>query len=108
MASAPSVAAQQNAQRRVERNMNTTRRENVIAKPMTTSIVTPVNRNWKCIQCAALIAVLALSAGCGGLHASKSISPATFLLPGLMKNETPAPQNSIIPPVPPGELLTQN
>jgi hypothetical protein len=88
--------------------MNTTREEFFIAKAMTTSIVTPVNRNWKCIQLAMLVATLALGAGCGGFHASKSVSPATFLLPGLMKNQTPATQDSVIPPAPPGELLAQN
>ena len=88
--------------------MNTNRPENIVAKAMTTSIVMPMNRNWKCIQLVVLVATLALGAGCGGLHASKSISPATFLLPGLMMNETPAAQDSIISPALPGELLTQN
>jgi len=33
---------------------------------------------------------LLLTVGCSGIHASKSISPATFLLPGLMKADPPA------------------
>jgi hypothetical protein len=37
----------------------------------------------------ALIAVV--GSGCGGINASKSISPLDFLLPGLMQNEPPAP-----------------
>ena len=54
-----------------------------------------------------LVALLAFSAGCSGIHASKGISPATFLLPGLLQNEKPAAQDSI-PAAPPGELLAQN
>jgi hypothetical protein len=30
-----------------------------------------------------------LGAGCSGIHVTKSISPATFLLPGLMQAEPP-------------------
>ncbi len=38
-----------------------------------------------------LLAVAALGSGCGGLGASGSVSPATFLLPGLGQAE---PQHS--------------
>jgi hypothetical protein len=69
--------------------------------------VPPVKWNWKWFRWLALVALLALDAGCSGIHASKSISPATFLLPGLMKNDVPAAQDSM-PPAPPGELLAQN
>ena len=61
--------------------------------------------NWKWFQAAGLIAILALGAGCGGLHASKSVSPASFLIPGLLKNDAPVPQDSILPATPPAELL---
>jgi hypothetical protein len=81
--------------------------ENVIANTRTTPIVAPVKWDWKWLRAAVLLAVLALGAGCSGIHASKSISPATFLLPGLMKNDAPAAQDSM-PPGPPGELLAQN
>ena len=70
-------------------------------------IVPLVKWNWKWFRSAALVALLAVGAGCSGIHASKSISPATFLLPGLLKNEVPAAQDSI-PAAPPGELLAQN
>jgi hypothetical protein len=30
-----------------------------------------------------------VTTGCGGFTASRSISPATFLLPGIMKNDPP-------------------
>jgi len=38
----------------------------------------------------ALFAALALfGAGCGGINATGTVSPATFFLPGLLKNDTP-------------------
>jgi hypothetical protein len=69
--------------------------------------VPPVKWNWKCLQAVCLLIVIALSAGCSGIRASKSISPATFLLPGLLKNEAPGAQDSTLP-APPGDLLAQN
>lgn len=41
-----------------------------------------------------------MGTGCGGLNMSPSVSPATFLLPGLLKVE-PTPQTE---PAPPGEV----
>ncbi len=36
------------------------------------------------------MAVLALgTAGCGGISASKSVSPLDFLMPGILKNDAP-------------------
>jgi hypothetical protein len=35
------------------------------------------------------VTMLFLVAGCGGIRASKSISPATFLLPGLLEADPP-------------------
>jgi hypothetical protein len=81
--------------------------ENIVAMSLTRPIVRPVKWNWKWFRSATLVALLAVGAGCSGIHASKSISPATFLLPGLLKNEAPAAQDSI-PAAPPGELLAQN
>ena len=37
-----------------------------------------------------LMALALCSAGCGGISASKSVSPASFFLPGLMKAGPPA------------------
>jgi hypothetical protein len=43
-----------------------------------------------------LLTVLAMNvAGCGGFTGSQSISPATFLLPGILKNETDNCTNSV-------------
>jgi hypothetical protein len=36
-------------------------------------------------------ACVALTAGCGGVNASKSVSPLNFLLPGLLKADPPLP-----------------
>jgi hypothetical protein len=87
--------------------MNQILLENIVAKTRLVLIVRTVKWNWKWLRVAALLAVVALGAGCSGIHASKSVSPATFLLPGLLKNDVPAAQDSI-PAAPPGELLAQN
>jgi len=42
------------------------------------------------------LALLTLTAGCGGINASKSVSPLDFILPGLMK-ATPAPAPKLVP-----------
>jgi hypothetical protein len=39
---------------------------------------------------AMLMAVALLGAGCGGINASQSVSPASFFLPGLMKAGPPS------------------
>jgi hypothetical protein len=43
----------------------------------------------KILQLVAVAGLLLLAAGCGGFTASKSISPASFLLPGLLKADPP-------------------
>ncbi len=48
----------------------------------------PVRFNWKI---AGLLSALSLFvAGCGGLSASHSVSPASFFLPGLLQADPPA------------------
>jgi hypothetical protein len=37
------------------------------------------------------IAITISSTGCGGIASSHSVSPASFLLPGIIRNETPKP-----------------
>ena len=37
----------------------------------------------------ALTATALFGAGCGGINASQSVSPASFFLPGLLKNDAP-------------------
>jgi hypothetical protein len=48
-----------------------------------------MTRNWKWFRAAALVALLALSAGCSGIRAQKSISILDLLLPGITKNDAP-------------------
>ena len=49
-----------------------------------------VRFNWKTTRLVLVPALLLLAgAGCSGINASKSVSPATFLLPGLLKAEPP-------------------
>ena len=52
-----------------------------------------VKSKWTLFLMAFLIAVAATGIGCGGVNASGSVSPATFLLPGLGQHDS-APQNS--------------
>jgi len=50
-----------------------------------------VRFNWN-LLCLAMLTALTLSlTGCGGINAGGSVSPATFLLPGVMMNTVPAP-----------------
>jgi len=46
-------------------------------------------------------ALLALTAGCSGIHASHSVSPASFFLPGLLKADPPPTTNDVTLPVAP-------
>jgi hypothetical protein len=39
--------------------------------------------NGRVVRCVLALLLLLLVAGCGGISASHSVSPATFLLPGL-------------------------
>ncbi len=84
--------------------MNQRLLEFLVANNFTTSIVPPLKWNWKCIRVAALSVALVLTAGCSGIHASKSVSPLDFILPGLMKNDA-RDLLEPIPVAPPGELL---
>jgi hypothetical protein len=50
-----------------------------------------VRLNCKTLRLAVLIPVLVLAgAGCSGVSTSQSVSPATFLLPGLLQADPPA------------------
>jgi hypothetical protein len=59
-----------------------------------------VRLNWNFLQLALLAAALLAGAGCSGINASQSVSPATFFLPGLMKNEAPAHPQDLTPAIP--------
>jgi hypothetical protein len=52
------------------------------------------------LQLALLASLLALAgAGCSGVNASQSVSPATFFLPGLLKNDCPTNAPALLPEV---------
>jgi hypothetical protein len=50
-----------------------------------------VRLNWNFLWLAMLMASALFLTGCGGINATGSVSPATFLLPGIMMNTMPAP-----------------
>ena len=50
-----------------------------------------VRLNWNLVWLAMLTTSALLLTGCGGISAGGSVSPATFLLPGVMMNTVPAP-----------------
>ena len=53
-----------------------------------------VRISWKFLPLAVLAAFSLLFGGCGGISASRTISPLDFLLPGIIKADpAPAPQN---------------
>ncbi len=46
------------------------------------------------------LATMISSIGCGGIAAQRSVSPASFLIPGLIRNENPAPPVPSAPSAP--------
>jgi hypothetical protein len=60
-----------------------------------------VRLNWKLLRLAMLAFMTLWVAGCSGINAGGSVSPATFFIPGLMKAEppaaTPAPMAATVP-----------
>jgi hypothetical protein len=55
-----------------------------------------------------MLAFLTLSgAGCAGINASTSVSPASFFLPGLMKAEPPVATNAPVAVSAPFQQLAQ-
>jgi hypothetical protein len=56
-----------------------------------------VRLNWNFL-CLALLAGLALTgAGCSGINAGHSVSPASFFLPGLLRNDAPTNAPALAP-----------
>jgi hypothetical protein len=63
-------------------------------------IYTPqsVTAQRKSLRFVAYASLLLLAAGCSGIHARQTISPATFLLPGLLKADPPStPDDPVLP-----------
>jgi hypothetical protein len=64
--------------------------------------------NCKILRLSVLPALLLFVAGCGGISATKSISPASFLIPGFIKaTPRPAYPESTLPTVEPGTEVAQ-
>jgi len=63
---------------------------------MTHSILRSVRLNRKLLAWVVAPLFVLLGTGCGGISASRSVSPATFLLPGLMQ-ATPKAADPISP-----------
>ncbi|HXT40914.1 MAG TPA: hypothetical protein VN887_12950 [Candidatus Angelobacter sp.] len=57
---------------------------------------------------AILPAFALLGAGCSGINATGSVSPATFLLPGFMQTDPPKAPTPGTDPVATGELLAKS
>jgi hypothetical protein len=48
-----------------------------------------VKLNWNFVLLPVVLATLAItSAGCGGINTGTTVSPASFFLPGLLRNDT--------------------
>jgi hypothetical protein len=60
-----------------------------------------MRKKWNLGLWASLALLTVLVSGCGGLSATKTISPASFFLPGLLHNVQPAPETpSLTEPLP--------
>jgi hypothetical protein len=67
-----------------------------------------VRLHWKNLWFAIYPALLLLVAGCSGINASHSISPASFFLPGLLKADPPpADPNRTLPADEPVQQIAQ-
>jgi hypothetical protein len=53
-----------------------------------------VRLNWKFTWLALPAALALFGAGCGGINASQSVSPASFFLPGILRADPPAATNA--------------
>ncbi len=53
--------------------------------------------SWKFLRLALLAALPLAGAGCSGINTSQSVSPASFFLPGLLKNDAPTNAPTLTP-----------
>jgi hypothetical protein len=61
-----------------------------VATPLVPLIVDDMKMN-RAVIAGALLLAAGLGSGCSGINASHSVSPATFLLPGLIQAAPPEP-----------------
>lgn len=68
-----------------------------------------VRSNGKLLRFALCPALLLLAAGCGGVSASRSVSPLDFLLPGLLQaTPPPAQPDPVLPAAEPSTEIAKN
>jgi len=67
-----------------------------------------VKLNWKYKRVVTAAALLLVCAGCGGLSASHSVSPASFFLPGLLQADPKQPSSDTVPLPGPVKEFAQN
>jgi hypothetical protein len=58
-----------------------------------------VRLNWSFLRLAMLASGALALAGCGGVNASQSVSPASFFLPGIIKSDTPTNVPALTPDI---------
>jgi hypothetical protein len=59
-----------------------------------------VKLNWNFVLLPMMVAVLAaFGAGCGGINTGGTVSPASFFLPGLLRNDTTTNVPAISPEI---------
>jgi hypothetical protein len=65
-----------------------------------------VRLNWKILWLAIVLMPLSfLTGGCGGVNAGTTVSPASFFLPGLLRNDTAPATNAPSVTVPESHLF---
>jgi hypothetical protein len=66
-----------------------------------------VRFNWNFARLAMLVFLTLWGAGCSGINAGTTVSPASFFLPGLMKADPPAATNAPVAISAPFQQLAQ-
>jgi hypothetical protein len=66
-----------------------------------------VRLNWNLPRLAMLVFVTLASAGCGGINAGTTVSPASFFLPGLLKADPQSATNAPVAVSAPFQQLAQ-
>jgi hypothetical protein len=58
-----------------------------------------VRLNWIFLRLSLLTTLLLAGAGCSGINSGASVSPASFFLPGLLKNDAPTNAPALTSPI---------
>lgn len=68
----------------------------------------PMRKKWNFGLWLSLAALTVTVTGCGGLSATKTVSPASFFLPGLLHNTIPAQETPSLTEPLPAEVPAHN